>query len=254
MLLAITRQVSRSIVDCELTFLARAPIDVERARRQHDQYEAALTQLGLTVLSLPEEPDLPDAVFVEDAALVLDECAIITRPGAASRRSETESVARALAPYRSLLHIRAPGCIDGGDILRVGENVYIGLTRRSDANAFEQIRAFIEPHGYSVHAVPVNGCLHLKSAVTAVAHDTLLLNPKWVDEAAFGGVKFIEVDASESYAANALLVRDRIIYPSTFPRTEERLDRAGISRVTVEADELAKAEGAVTCCSLIFNA
>jgi dimethylargininase len=253
MFLAITREVSRSIVNCELTHLSRTPIDVERARLQHRLYEEALKGLGLAVLSLPEESALADSVFVEDTALVLDECAIILRPGAQSRRSETESIERVLSPYRTLFHIEAPARVDGGDILRVGRHIYVGLSTRSDTNAAEQLQALLQPFGYEVHMAAVTGCLHLKSAVTQVGTDTLLVNPAWVDKSQFSGVKFIEIDASESYAANALLLDATIIYPDSFPRTRERLEETGIELVTVPADELAKAEGAVTCCSLILE-
>jgi dimethylargininase len=253
MLLAITREVSRSIVNCELTFLNREPIDVDRARRQHHEYEAALRQLGLAILSLPEAPDLPDSVFVEDTALVLDECAIILRPGAASRLPETESIAAALTPYRRLLRIEAPARIDGGDILHLGKHLYVGLSARSDTNAVEQLQDLVAPHGYVVQAVKVNGCLHLKSAVTQVTSDTLLINPAWVDSASFEGVKFIEIEASERYAANGLLVGHVVIYPRSFPKTADRLQRAGVQVLSIDADELAKAEGAVTCGSLILE-
>ena len=256
MLLAITRAVSRSIVNCELTHLARTPIDIARARLQHAQYEAALKHLGVAVLSLPEEPSLADSVFVEDTALVLDECAVILRPGAESRRPETESIEHVLNPYRRLFHIDAPARVDGGDILRVGRNIFLGISTRSDTNAAEQLQATLEPFGYRVHVVNVSGCLHLKSAVTQVSDDTLLLNPAWVDQRAFSSqasVKFIEIDASEPYASNAVLIGGTVIYPSSFPKTRQRLEAAGIELVTVDADELARAEGAVTCCSLIFN-
>ncbi len=254
MQIAITREVSRSIINCELTHLARSPIDVARARAQHHQYEAALKQLGLAVLSLPEAPALPNSVFVEDTALVLDECAVITRPGADSRRPETEVIANMLAPYRSkLFHIQAPARVDGGDILQVGKHIYVGLSTRSDTNAIEQMQDFLQPLGYELHAVTVTGCLHLKSAITQVAENILLINPAWVDKNNFGGVNFIEIDPSELYAANAVMIGETIIYPTAFPKTQERLDRAGIPMLTVDADELAKAEGAVTCCSLIFR-
>jgi dimethylargininase len=253
MLIAITRAVSRSIVNCELTHLARMPIDVERARAQHAQYEAALKHLGVAVLSLPEEPRLADSVFVEDTALVLDECALITRPGADSRRPETEAIAKALAPYRKLYYIRPEARVDGGDILRAGNDIYVGLSTRSDTNAIEQMEDILEPYGYELHPVVVTGCLHLKSAVTQVATDTLLINPEWVDKANFPGMKFIEIDSGEPYAANAVLIGDAIIYPTSFPKTQGRLAKAGFRMVAVEADELAKAEGAVTCCSLIFT-
>lgn len=253
MLIAITREVSRSIINCELTHLARTPIDVTRARAQHAQYESALKHLGMAVLSLPEEPTLADSVFVEDTALVLDECAVILRPGAESRRPETESITKVLAPYRKLFHIEAPARVDGGDILCVGKQIYVGLSTRSDTNAIEQMQEFLEPFGYEVHAVTVTGCLHLKSAVTQVAEDTLLVNPAWVDKNNFNRMKFIEIDSSEPYAANAVLIGKTIIYPTSFPKTQKRLEDTGIKMVTVDADELAKAEGAVTCCSLIFN-
>jgi len=253
MFIAITREVSRAIIHCELTHLERIPINIDRARNQHTLYEAALKQLGAAVLSLPEAPELADSVFVEDAALVLDECAVITRPGAESRRPETDIIAEILAPYRKLFHIQAPARIDGGDILRVGKQIYVGLTTRSDTNAIEQIQDFLQPFGYELHAVTVTGCLHLKTAITQVAHDTLLINPAWVDKNNFRGVNFIEIDPSEPYAANAVMVGETILYPEAFPQTQKRLEMAGIQMITVEADELAKAEGAVTCCSLIFK-
>ncbi len=251
--LAITREVSRSIDHCELTHLARTPIDVERARRQHAQYEAALKSLGVAVLSLPEERELPDSVFVEDTALVLDECAILLRPGAESRRPETALIEPVLAPYRPIFQIQAPARVDGGDLLRVGKDVYMGISTRSDTNAAEQLQAILHSFGYELHLVEVTGCLHLKSAVTQVTQDTLLVNPEWVDKKAFAGVKFIEIDASEPYAANAVLIGDSIIYPAAFPKTGKRLKAAGIPIVQVDADELAKAEGAVTCCSLLLQ-
>ena len=161
-LIAITRPVSRAIDRCELTNFERVPIDLKRANAQHHEYVETLKSLGVEVLALPEEPDLPDAVFVEDAAVVLDECAIITRPGADSRKPETESIARALAPYRTLYTIQAPGTIDGGDVLVVGKRIWVGLSTRSNRSAIDQIQAFLKPYGYAVQGVPVSGCLHLK--------------------------------------------------------------------------------------------
>jgi dimethylargininase len=252
-LIAITRPVSRSIDRCELTNLSRVPIDLERARAQHQAYEEALKSLGVKVLALPEKPDLPDAVFVEDTAVVLDECAIITRPGADSRKPESESVARALAPYRSLHTIQAPGTVDGGDVLVVGKHIWVGQSTRSNQSAIEQMQAFLKLFGYIVQGVPVNGCLHLKSAVTQAAEETLLINPAWIDKAAFPGMKFIEVDPGEPYAANVLLVGQAMLYQPAYPKTLQRLEEAGIHPILVDQSELAKAEGALTCCSLIFK-
>ncbi len=254
MLIAITRQVSPAIAKCELTHLERQPIDLAIARTQHRQYEAALKSLGVEVHSLPAEADLPDSVFVEDIAIVVDETAVITRPGADSRQAETESIAQALATSRRLFYIQAPGTLDGGDVLTVRKDIYVGLSSRSNQAAIEQMGAFLASFGYTVKDVKVTGCLHLKSAVTQVAADTLLVNPAWVGKDNFPGMKFIEVEPSEAYAANAVLIGEAVIYPSSYPKTRQRLEEAGIRLVIVDASELAKAEGAVTCCSMIFTA
>jgi len=254
MKIAITRRVSPAINQCELTHIARKPIDHERACAQHSQYEDALRTLGLDVISLDAKTDLPDSVFVEDVALVLDECAIILNPGASSRRPEVASVEQALIPYRKIFRIQPPGTVDGGDILRVGKKIYVGLSGRSTDEAVEQMRTILEPYKYQVRGVCVTGCLHLKSAVTQVSDDTLLINPEWVSKADFPGMKFIEVDPTEPHAANAVLVDGTIIYASSFPKTRAKLQAAGIRMISVDADELAKAEGALTCCSLIFTA
>jgi dimethylargininase len=253
MQIAITREVSPSIGQCELTHLAREAIDVDLAQAQHRQYEACLAALGCQIRRLPPEPELPDAVFVEDVAVVLDELAIMTRPGAASRRPEARSVAAALAPYRRLAYIQAPGSLDGGDVLRIGQTLWVGLSGRSNPAGMEQMHALLAPLGYTVRGVPVDGCLHLKSAVTQVARDTLLINPAWVDAGAFGPMNLIEVDPVEPFAANALLIGDTVIYPAAYPATRRRLEERGIPIRPVDVSELGKAEGGVTCCSVIFE-
>lgn len=214
--IAITRAVSPAIARCELTHLERTSIDAELAAAQHQQYIETLVALGCEVHQLPAEPDLPDSVFVEDTAVVLDELAIITRPGAASRQPETVSMAAALASYRPLKHITAPGTIDGGDVLRVGNRLFIGLSGRSNQAGIEQMRALLASSGYSVTGVPVRGCLHLKSAVTQVAPATLLYNPAWVDADAFRDYELIEVEESEPFGSNALLVNETIIHADHF--------------------------------------
>jgi dimethylargininase len=253
MLLAITREISPAIAKCELTYLAREPIDLELARAQHRQYTECLAQLGCTVQQLPAEAELPDSVFVEDTAVVLDEVALITRPGADSRKPETESTARALAPYRQLLRLTAPGALDGGDVLRCGRELFVGLSGRSNQAGIDQMTSLLRPFGYRVTSVNVNGCLHLKSAVTEVAKNTLLINSRWIDPAPLSGKKLIEVDDAEPFGANALLINDTVLYPSHFPATRRILEANGIEVITVDASELGKAEGGVTCCSLIFN-
>jgi dimethylargininase len=252
-LLALTREVSPALARGELTYLARQPIDLARARAQHHRYEACLSQLGCAVLRLPAEPDLPDSVFVEDAALVLDEVAVLTRPGAASRRDEVPSVGAALAPYRALEAIEAPATLDGGDVLVLGRTVHVGLSSRSDAAALSQLGALLTPRGYEVRGIRVEGCLHLKSAVTPVGPDTVLLHPGWVRKEEFAGWQVLEVDPAEPFGANALLVGETVLYPAEHPRTADRLRAAGVAVLPVEASELAKAEGAVTCCSLLVR-
>ncbi len=250
--IAITRKVSPAIVRCELTHLARAPIDVARAAAQHEVYERTLAALGCAVVSLPEEPELPDAVFVEDTAVVVDEVAVISRPGAASRRPETASVAAVLARYRPVVTIATPGTLDGGDVLRLGRRLFVGVSGRTNRAGIDQLRAALAPYGYTVEAVPVHGCLHLKSAVTQVAPDAVLVNPAWVDAGAFFGFTAIRVDPGEPFAANALMIGDAVIYPEAFPATAAALAGVGVALATVDVSELAKAEGAVTCCSLIL--
>ena len=254
MLIAMTRAVSPRIAECELTHLAREPINPGRARKQHRRYEELLAELGCELHHLPPEHELPDSVFVEDTAVVLDELAVITRPGAESRRAETASVAEALKPYRKLSHIQAPGTLDGGDVLRIGKTLYVGLSNRSNLEGIEQLQRIVIAFGYSVNAVRLRDCLHLKSAVTQVAKDTLLINRQWVNSAVFGSMRLINVDESEPFAANAVRIGDTLIYAEAFPETLGRLKKQGIRIRTVDASELAKAEGGVTCCSLIFTA
>jgi len=251
--IAITRKLSPAITRCELTHLDRVPIDVARAEAQHEAYERALSKLGCWVLSLPPEPDLPDAVFVEDTAVVVDEVAVITCPGAGSRREETASVATVLAKYRPVAAIEAPGTLDGGDVLRLGRRFFVGLTGRTNREGIDQLRSLLAPHGYTVDGVPVRGCLHLKTAVTQVASDAVLVNPDWVDPEAFAGYTRMRVHPAEPFGANALLVGESVIYPEAFPHTANQLSNAGIDLLAVDVSELAKAEGAVTCCSIILN-
>ncbi len=253
MWLAITREVSPALGDCQLSYVSREAINVVRASAQHRAYRHALKTLGCRLLSLPAEPELPDAVFVEDVAIVLDEVAVLTRPGALSRRAEVASVADVLRPYRPLLAIEAPGTLDGGDVLRLGRTLYVGESARSNAAGIAQLRELLAGHGYAVLGVPIHGCLHLKSAVTQLADDTVLLQPAWVDRERFAGFRVIEVDPAEPHAANVLRIGDALLMPASFPRTRERLIAAGFKVIAVDVSELQKAEGAVTCCNLVFR-
>jgi dimethylargininase len=251
--IAITREVSSALADCELTHLPRTPIDVELARRQHGAYERALIDAGYRIERLPSGPDMPDSVFVEDIAVVFDEIAIVTRPGARPRRAEVPAVVEALRHYRPLAFIEPPAIVDGGDVLVAGRTVYVGQSTRTNDDAIAQMRRILAPLGYTVCALPVRRCLHLKSAVTEVSAGVVLANPEWIDRAALGASEILEVDPSEPSAANALRLHDRIVLPEAFPRTADRLRARGLRVETVDASELQKAEGAVTCCSLIVK-
>jgi len=250
---AITREVSPAVGGCELEHLERRPIDFRVARYQHRAYESCLARIGCRIHRIPADPDLPDSVFVEDVAVVFDEMAVVTRPGAASRRPETGAVAAALAGYRRLVRLTAPACLDGGDVLTVDRTVFVGRSRRSNEDGVRQLADAVEPHGYRVQEVRVSGCLHLKSAATLVADRTILLQPAWVDTAPFAGLERIEIDPGEPFAANALRIGDAVVYPSTFPRTRRRLEDRRIDVHPVDASELAKAEGGVTCCCLLLT-
>jgi dimethylargininase len=234
-----------------LTHLQRRPIDVALARRQHAAYEQALRDAGCDVRQLPEQPDQPDSVFVEDTAIVLDEAAVLTRPGAASRRGEVESMAAALDGLRDVVRIEPPGTLDGGDVLRLNRTLYVGASARSSAEGIAQLQRLLAPFDYRVVAVPLHGCLHLKSAVTQIAPGQVLVNPAWIDARCFPGWEPVAIDPAEPHAANALRVCDALIYPASCPRTADALRKRGLDVRSVDMSETEKAEGAVTCCSVI---
>ena len=253
MTIVITREISPRFNECEITHIERIPIDLEIARAQHHEYVNVLRKLGCEVIELPPEPDLPDSVFVEDTAFILPEVAVITRPGADSRKPEIKSIIPALSPYRKLVCIQEPGTVDGGDVLVAGKNIYVGLSGRSNQAAINQLNEILYEYGYQVIGIETHDCLHLKSAVTRVDQLTLLINKNWVDPRHFENFDLIEVDPSEAFAANCLPIGESIIFPTAFPKTGAKLEQRGYKVVTVNVSELAKAEGAVTCCSLIIQ-
>jgi len=238
---------------CELTHQARVPIDFDLARAQHRAYEQAIREAGYLVDHLEGGADLPDSVFIEDIAVVFDELAVIARPGAPSRRPETTVITRALDRLRKLHFIVEPGTLDGGDVLVVGKRVFVGVSTRTNHDAAIQMHQILSPHGYEIREIAVHGCLHLKSAVTSLTDDLLLVNPSWIDTAQLPGFRFLEVDPDEPSGANALRLDDRILYSRAFPQTAERMRQAGLKVHTIDTTEVAKAEGAVTCCSLLVS-
>jgi dimethylargininase len=253
MLLAYTRAVSPTLANCELTHLEREPINVARAMAEHAAYERTLRRLGLAVRRLAPAPQLPDAVFVEDTAVVFDELAIITRPGAESRRPERRVVAQSLCAHRSLEIIEEPATLDGGDVLVDGARVYVGRSSRTNDAGIAQLTTILHPLDYRVIPVEFGGCLHLKSAVTRLGEGHLLLNPDWVEPSVFSGARLVAVDPHEPHAANALAVAGAVIFPLQYPETRARLEAEGLRVEPVDTTELTKAEAGVTCCSLIVR-
>jgi dimethylargininase len=253
MITALTRAVAPSIARCELTHLDRSPIDVDLASRQHEEYEAALRRAGCAVVRVRPEPGLPDSVFIEDTAVVFDELAVITRPGAASRQPETGPVREALSVYRRVESISEPGTLDGGDVLVAGHAVFVGTGGRSNGEGIRQLQEILAPYGYRVLGVATTGCLHLKSAATLVTDSHVLVNPAWVDPRVFNPLEPVPIDPDEPFAANALLAGSRLLHGAAHPRTRERIERLGMAVVPVDLGELAKAEGALTCCSILIR-
>jgi dimethylargininase len=211
-----------------------------------------LSRIGCQVIQLAEEPDLPDSVFVEDVALVFPEVAILTYPGADSRLPERESIREALTRWRTIREVSFPARLDGGDVLVLGQEVFVGMSSRSNPAAVDALHDILGEFNYQVMGVTLRDCLHLKSAVTRVGLESLLINSSWIDPGTFSGWRRIEVAAGEDYAANALWIDDAVIYSTAFPKTAERLRGNDITLKLVDLSELQKAEGAVTCCSLVF--
>ena len=253
MLIAMTRGVSPRLADCELTYLPSQPIDVAKAEAEHRAYEECLTSLGVRVISLPTSAALPDSVFIEDIAVVLDEIAVMTRPGAESRRAELLGVAPRLERFRRLVYISAPATLDGGDVLCVDRTLFVGLSRRTDRAGAEQLRAIVEPFGYQVKDVSVTGCLHLKTGVTYLGRDEMLINREWVDAGAFAGFELIDVPSSEPMAANTLTIDEALLLPDSFPQTRTLLETHGYKVQVLDISELQKAEAGLTCSSLIIR-
>jgi dimethylargininase len=253
MLTAITREVSPSINHCELSFHARKPIDVAKAVAQHQAYQNILGELGVRVLSLPAEPDLPDAVFVEDAAVITDEVGIISRMGAPSRRPEATTLVDIISRYRPVKRLVEPATLDGGDVVRSERHLFVGLSKRTNEGGIAQLSDVLRPYNYLVESVEVRGCLHLKSACSYLGDNTLLVNRSWIDTDRLSGFELIDVPEDEPAAANVLLIGDVVIIGASFPKTRALLEERDFKVRTVDVSELQKAEAGITCTSLIFK-
>ncbi|MBC8144790.1 MAG: dimethylargininase [bacterium] len=251
--IAITRMVSDALALCELTFIDRQPINVQRARREHRDYIAILESLGVEVVQLPELPGMPDSVFVEDPAVVIDEVAIITPMGSDARRNEAASIAEALEKYRSLVYLDPPATLEGGDVMMIGRTLYVGRSSRTNAEGARQLARIVDRYGYRVVPVTMHGCLHLKTGCTYIGDKTIVINNNWIDTSAFGEYELIEVHIDEPFGANTLTINEHVIVPSEMESTSKLITARGFDVVTVELSELAKAEAGATCLSIVFD-
>lgn len=253
-LTALTRAVSPRIAECELTFIGRQAIDYATAVHQHSRYQQLLRDLGVKVIELPADDQCPDSCFLEDTALILDEVAVITRPASEARRREVAGVVPTIVEYRNVLQIDAPGTLEAGDILRMGRNLFVGTSVRSNQEGIEMLGTALQPYGYKVIAVPMQGALHLKSVCTALDDQTLLADLRHVDAAWFSEYRLVEVPADESPAANVLRINRTVCIHSGFQKTIDLLQSRGYELSTVNISEFLKAEGGLTCMSIIFDA
>jgi dimethylargininase len=236
-----------------LTYLSREPIDIALARQQHATYEALLASLGFQIVRLAALDDQPDAVFVEDAAIALDELAVVAPMGAGSRSAESATVATELSRHLPVTHLSPPARLDGGDVLRVARRVFVGQSRRTNAAAVDQLARVLAPYGYEVIPVAVDGALHLKSACSYLGGDTILANPSWVDVGVFHGFETIAADPAEPWSASVLRTGETLVMPLGFPRTAAGLRGRGWSVVEIDLSELRKAEGGPTCLSILLR-
>jgi dimethylargininase len=257
MLTALVRDISPAIIDCALTFLDREPIDLGLARDQHRQYEEHLRSLGARVVRLPSEPELPDAVFVEDTAVVLDEIVIVCSPSLESRRPELDSVSSFLRRSGEPSFISGTARLEGGDVLTIHHTLFVGRSCRTNDEGIRQFRALVEPLGYRVVPVNVDGCLHLKTACTYIGNNQLLANPYWFAVGVMSDeFEILSVAREEPFAANALYVSscNAMMLSASAPRTAEVLrKKSDLALLTVDISELEKAEAGLTCCSIIFH-
>jgi dimethylargininase len=255
MLTALVHVPSPRMNEAVRTHVAHETIDVARVAEQHAGYCRMLEGCGVKVHVLDVNRDHPDCVFIEDTAVVLDDLAIVTAMGAPSRAAEPAGVEPELGRFRNdVMRILAPATIEGGDVLRVGKKLLVGLTERTNARGIAALSESVRPQGYVVVPVRVTGCLHLKTACTALPDGTLLINPAWLDLGALTGFSLLAVHDDEPHAANVMLVGDVVCTTSSSPGTVAEIERRGFDVRTTDLSELAKAEGCTTCLSLLFEA
>jgi len=254
-LVALVREPSASLAECELSYLDRTPIDLNRTRAQHAAYCAALHAAGAEVRVLPALDHLPDAAFVEDTAVVVDEVAILGALGVGSRAAEADAIVGTLEAYRPVRRLDRPDAtLEGGDVLRVGRTVYVGRSGRSNEAGHRGLRLLLEPLGYTLRDVPVEGCLHLKTGCSFAGDGIVVLNPSWVSARTFeqDGLTAVPVTSSEPWAANVLRIGQTLLIPAGNPATARRLRVAGLDLMEIDISEFQKAEAGLTCLSLLI--
>ncbi len=255
MKIGIINKPSLELMQCELTFLDRESIHYDIAMNQHAQYADALQQAGVDVHVFDKNQTSPDSVFVEDVAIILDELAIICSMGTPSRRGEIDEMKKIISQFRDNIHqIRLPATIEGGDVLRVGRTLYVGQSSRTNIEGIDALIDIVSAFGYRVVPIRVYGCLHLKTGVTALSDDTLLINPNWIDVEHFNEYKLIEVAPDEPWAANVLRIDDYLITNAAFPETAKIIRSSGFDIHEIDISEFSKAEAGLTCMSLVFSA
>jgi dimethylargininase len=252
-MIALTHIVSPNIDQCELSFLERSPINYDQAVSQHEQYCSLLRDCGIQVVELSVNRFYPDSTFIEDTAVVLDELAVMASMGIESRRREVRNVESVLTRYRHISHIKLPATLEGGDVLRIGKKIFVGISPRTNLAGADSLERILAPSGYQIIPVTVNGCLHLKSACIAIDHNTLLVNPHWLDLMPLRDLRIVPVPEDEQRAVNALRINNTICMHSGFPKTAELLGNLGFSLKTIDISELLKAEAGMTCSSIIFE-
>lgn len=251
-MIALTRRPAFSLVNCEVEFVPRERIDPHLAFRQHEAYCRALRQMGVAVEVLPPEEMYPDSVFIEDNAIILDELAVITSMGTPSRQDEAALLLPVLARHRRLVTISPPATIEGGDVLRVGKRLYVGVSSRTNRAGVEALRAIAEPLGYEVTPIVTRACLHLKTACTSLDDETLLVNPAWLDSDALGSFRLVHVPVEEPFGANVSCLPGGVLVRASCPLTRALIEAHGYGTTDVELSEFSKANAGPTCLSLLI--
>jgi len=251
--IALTRGISAAIDRCEVSFIDRAPIDVQKMKQQHRAYEDMLRSMGYEVVQIPADDSCPDCCFIEDTALVLDEIAVITYPGSEARRGEVPGVVPTIEKYRKTVRIEPPATLEGGDVLRIGRNLYVGLTQRTNAQGVESLRSLVKPYGYTVTGVPTPGALHMKSVCTAADDRTIVADPTRMDASVFKDYDVVEIPPDEWMGGDLLPINGTVCMIEGFPKLKTALEARGLEVRTQNMSEFLKAEAGLTCLSLLFE-